>query len=1045
MISEEKKRQGGDLFIVDNSDKEWKVLQYLQEWSQIAHSFDIASGFFEIGALLALDSQWQQLEKIRILMGDEVTKRTKRAILAGKLESVRSILDTSIEQEKENNDFLTGVPAIVEAIRSGKIECRVYSKQKFHAKAYITHGKLAVVGSTALVGSSNFTLPGLNENVELNIQIRREVDTLQEWYERYWAEAEDITPEILQVIERHTREYSPFEVYAKSLQELFRRYTMTISEWEQKHSRLYRKLDRYQQDGYHELLEIANKYNGAFLCDGVGLGKTFIGMMLIERLVMHDRKRVVLLVPKSGRVPVWEISLNHYLPGINGKFSNLAIYNHTDLMRSGNYTAEFEYIKENADVVIIDEAHNFRNPGTKGEGEHGPSRYWRLFDMLEGKQVYMLTATPVNNRLIDLQHLIELFSRRQPGYFKAAPLGIHSLPGHFRTMEKQLEKLVLGGEVEETIETNQVEADRILLGDSLFQALVVQRSRAYVKESQQQFEINQALFPIREDPKVANYSIKKTYGHLLEMIEKAFAKEKPLFALPIYYPLAYYCGPDLKVNPFEENRQREVVGLIRTQFLKRFESSPFAFSMSCEMMLLKLLAFVTKHCTSASEKRRLERWMGMHADLLGYVQQHQLSFTDEEPEEDIITEEMLSAIEELSPEKYKIDEILDETYLDMDQLAQFLDELKKFQPKHDDKLQALIKLLKSDPVLKEHKVLLFTEYMATARYLQDELKKASITGIDEVDSTTQRSRSEIITQFAPYYNGMSSGELKQKGLKEARVLIATDVLSEGLNLQDATRLINYDLHWNPVRLMQRIGRVDRRLNPDTEARLLADHPEQSIIRGTVAYWNFLPPEELDSLLRLYGRVSHNTLRISKTFGIEGKKLLKPDDDYEALKDFTHGYEGEKTAMEQLKLEYEKHLFDDPGLEARLVALPGRVFSGKKHPTPGTKAVFFCYALPGVGAEALRGDISDPGLWTEEHGICQWCLYELETDHIIDNPMEIAEYIRCLPNTPRTCVQPQETLSDIRKKIDKHLKNTYLRQVQAPVGVKPMLKAWMELS
>ena len=122
------------------------------------------------------------------------------------------------------------------------------------------------------------------------------------------------------------------------------------------------------------------------------------------------------------------------------------------------------------------------------------------------------------------------------------------------------------------------------------------------------------------------------------------------------------------------------------------------------------------------------------------------------------------------------------------------------------------------------------------------------------------------------------------------MLISTDVLSEGLNLQDATRMINYDLHWNPVRLMQRIGRVDRRLNPDVEARLVANHPEQKELRGKVVYWNFLPPGELDDLLRLYGKVAHKTLRISKTFGIEGQKLLTPEDEYEALKNFNHKYE-----------------------------------------------------------------------------------------------------------------------------------------------------------
>ncbi len=188
-------------------------------------------------------------------------------------------------------------------------------------------------------------------------------------------------------------------------------------------------------------------------------------------------------------------------------------------------------------------------------------------------------------------------------------------------------------------------------------------------------------------------------------------------------------------------------------------------------------------------------------------------------------------------------------------------------------------------------MLIFTEYMATARYLKQELQKAGIEDVDEVDSNSKRDRTEILQQFAPYYNASSSADLAARDLKESRILIATDVLSEGLNLQDATRMINYDIHWNPVRLMQRIGRVDRRLNPDAEKQLVADHPDERSIRGKVVYWNFLPPDELDELLKLYSRVAHKTLRISKVFGIEGKKLLKPDDDYDALRDFLSNLRG----------------------------------------------------------------------------------------------------------------------------------------------------------
>ncbi|HSD47305.1 MAG TPA: phospholipase D-like domain-containing protein, partial [Pyrinomonadaceae bacterium] len=325
-------RRGGDLFIVDNSDTDWKVRDYLREWSDISHTFDIATGGLEIGALLSLDGYWQKLDKIRILMGNEVTRRTRKALLDG-LEALKKSVDSSLENEKETNDFLIGVPAIVAALKGKQIECRVYNKNKFHAKAYIAHAKLAVIGSSALVGSSNFSYPGLTQNVELNVRIKAEVEALQQWYENYWQQAEEITPEILTLIERHTAEYRPFLVYAKALQEFFRGHEMTATEWEKRQSRIYPILAPYQRESYHGLLKSAETYNGAFLCDGVGLGKTFVGMMLIERLVLHDRLNVALFVPKAARQPVWEVTLKKYLPHIFGKYSKLEILNHTDLLR----------------------------------------------------------------------------------------------------------------------------------------------------------------------------------------------------------------------------------------------------------------------------------------------------------------------------------------------------------------------------------------------------------------------------------------------------------------------------------------------------------------------------------------------------------------------------------------------------------------------------------------------------------------------------------------------------------------------------------------
>ena len=471
------------------------------------------------------------------------------------------------------------------------------------------------------------------------------------------------------------------------------------------------------------------------------------------------------------------------------------------------------------------------------------------------------------------------------------------------------------------------------------------------------------------------------------------------------------------------------------------------------------MAFLRKNATEPTETKRLHRWEAQNSELLDHVKQRRAEFQEEDESEETdaseLGDEFLDAFEVLSRSNYNLAEIFDETYADLEQLVDFLEELKSFDSSHDNKLQSLIKLLKSDPVLKKHKVLIFSEFMTTARYLRRELRDAGIGGVDEIDSGSKTERGDAIQRFAPYYNGTTSAELTADGQKETRILISTDVLSEGLNLQDATRLINYDLHWNPVRLMQRIGRVDRRLNPEVEAKIVADHPDHQSLRGKVIYWNFLPPDDLDDLLRLYYRVSSKTLRISKVFGIEGKKLLKPEDDYEALRDFTHTYQGALTPLEQIHLEFQKLLADTPALQQRLDQLPGRVFSGKEHVTPGTKALFLCYALPaedrtqgsaGVSpANAAGVPPGDASAWTTEAGKAGWYMYDITTGKILEQPEEIVAFIRSTPETPRRVSMAQPDLHTVRLIVEKHIKNTYLKQVQAPVGVKPELKCWMELS
>lgn len=1038
---------GGDLFIVDNSVSDWTGLEYLRQWTELANAFDIATGFFEVGSLLALDGEWQRLDKIRILMGGEVSQRTKRALLDGMKELIRTKLDESLEGEKDENPFLTGVVGIVEAIQSGKIECRIYNKDKFHAKAYITHPKLDVVGSKALVGSSNFTRPGLTQNIELNIQVQSpsEVHELQKWYQTHWDEAVDISEDILQVIDPHVEEWRPYDVYVKALQEYFSNREARLGVWEETESTIFQKLDQYQKEAYWALMKIAEQHNGAFLCDGVGLGKTFVGLMIIERLI-REKKHVVLLAPKGAKESVWEPLLKQLLPQIfNKDFSNLAIFSHTDLTRGGEFPERFRWVAEIADAVVIDEAHHFRNPGRKGGDEpwdwEKRSRYWKLFEVMSErkKQAYLLTATPINNRLTDFRHMVELFTGADDGFF-ARTLGIPNLKHYFGELEKKL-KQRLKGDADEDGSENAVEAAELLEQDRIFKALVVQRSRAYAIESQKREYGLAAAFPQRKPPQVAEYSVFKTYGGLLKIIQEAFSKSQPLFNLSVYYPNRHYLGDDPDIDPFEETRQKNLVSLIRTQFLKRFESSIFAFEMSCDRLLKKLLAFLEVHC-EADSKQQLAQWIDANEEVLLYTsqKQHDLWGEEEEGEDrELIPEDLLDkAIEEaLDNEKFDVPAIIEETFQDLDQLARFIMETRKFDPAKDDKLKKLKRMLLKTNEFADKKVLIFTEFADTARYLFSELSADGVDQLELVHGGSSSARTDVVKRFAPYYNGSSSAGLENEGLKEIRVLVATDVLSEGLNLQDGTRLINYDIHWNPVRLMQRIGRVDRRMNPEVEARLKADHPEHASDRGTVAYWNFLPPSEINELLSLYKTVTRKTLMISETMGIEGKKLLTKEDELRALKEFNTAYEGERSLEETLHLDLQEMLVSDEQLQSRLNTMPGAAFSGRKKPKKGTQGVFFCYRLPAWDNNEEE--------WSTGAGVTQWYLYEIDSQEINEGLESSIKSVRCEPPEPRACSMEHPTLKEIRNAVRSHIKNTYLKSLNAPPHAKPELVCWMEIN
>ncbi len=1026
-----------NLYIVDNSSEEQSVKTYLKDWCEVSKQIDIATGYLEIGGLLELDTHWQKVDKIRIILGNEVTKRTK-AVIDKVVETLLKGVKDSVDQEQEKNEFLIGVPAILDAIKSRKIECRVYDKSKFHAKAYITYFRdevknelisaMNVPTGYALVGSSNFTRAGLTQNIELNIQNSDSVDQLQDWFERHWQEGIDITDAVFEVMENQCKDYSPYDIYLRSMYEYFKSREETISEWENHDSVIYKGLSQYQRDGYNSMVKIAERYSGAFLCDGVGLGKTFVGMMLIERFVKKERRNVVLIVPASARESVWETTIKKYIPEILEGFFPFKIINHTDLLLEKNQNL-MEQIAQQAEIVVIDEAHHFRNRSS--------NRYRKLFEMMgqgNQKQMFMLTATPINNSFLDLQHLIELFTHRQDDYFAGAPLGIHSLSGHFKKMEATLNRLT-GTAVNDSIDIS----DDIFRSDKLVNELVVQRSRAYVKKSLSAAEGDKVLFSLRQPPTVAKYSLKLSYGKLIDDFIRSFYRKdsqtgRPItiLALAVYSPYEeeYYIGDKDKLDEMKTGRQAQVVNLIRQLLLKRFESSIAAFEETCIRIYIRLRKFMEDY-KEQGNTRKIERLFAKHTEVWQHIEEYlrdTVQSTIEDVEDDL-PDYVWETEEDFDVSEFDIRAMLDDTELDMEVLAEFIEDMMDFTSEKDDKLRELKRILTEDPRVAGKKVIIFSEFRATAMYLYRELKKAGFTGLYEIDGQSKGNRHEMVQRFAPYYNDKTSSEIKN----EIQILIATDVLAEGLNLQDASCLVNYELHWNPVRLMQRIGRVDRRRNAEIEEKLLLDHPELASDRANAYYWNFLPPAELDQLLSLYHTVSKKTLRISKTFGIEGKKLLTPEDNYEALKEFNSQYEGETSADEEIALAYQQLLEDNPGYEELLSSMPKKMYSGKLAST--RKGYFFCYELP-----TKRSD----GTWSDGDGLYRWYLVDMDNNVIIDQTYEIWKAILCEKEEIRVLTVTEDNFKAAKKKIDAHIKKDYMRAVQAPLGVKPRLVTWMQL-
>ncbi len=995
--------------------------------AQTTKNLDVATGFFELGSLLSLEGEWQKIGKIRILLGDAVGRTTRRELLAGFSRGN----EEAMEAQKASDDSLTGIAAVRAALASKQIEVGVYTRSRFHAKCYIFGTQPPNPVDFAIIGSSNFTRPGLNTNVELNLLTTDQVHIkeLAKWFADMWKDAagELLNDEAIALIERHTREFTPFEVYAKALFEFFAGRQKTSDNWERTESAVYPRLSKYQQDGYHTALRMADDWGGALVCDGVGLGKTYIGLMLLERLV-HDKNRVLLIVPKSAEVSVWlrhvqptptnpDPLLKHLHRSVFGQL--FRVKRHTDFGRPDTISEEeLQELERDTDAIIVDEAHHFRTPSAH--------RSRLLKRIAKGKKVFLLTATPINNKLLDLYELISYFAPDKDHFRRIAVQDFRKL---FSGPDRQFEEAIRLGDWRDL-----KEVDKFLSEQPLFRQVLIQRSRRYVKESEQGRE-NAPVFPERQRPRVIHYSLRKVYATIYDEIKQAFDRDAPFLNLALYVTEAYRKGEAEERKLLD---QRKVVGLIRTLLLKRLESSYKSFEASVEDLLAKMADFV-----HAYDQEKYDGWVKANSRYWNRIKDHQrvrLELSDEEAESEDEEENALPESLRIVPDEHHMDRLLGDVIDDMNVLLEFLSKLaKRFytaddneDPAKDDKLQKLLALLTSPPAegepdIRGKKLVIFTEFRDTARYLLQQLRIAGLADVEEMDSTRKMNREEVIKRFAPYYN-CEPGQVADYLKTPINVLVSTDVLSEGLNLQDASLMVNYDMHWNPVRLMQRIGRVDRRMDLAIEKRL--KRPKE--LRGKVFFWNYLPPKELDEILGLFRRVTGKVLRINAALGIEGA-LLTPDDPDMTLKEFNEAYEGKESIEEQMRRALEDIEREHPDLYASLAGLPGRVFSGKTwQASVKLKPGIFCAWRVWQDADKKASEV-------------RWYYRERETSAIYEGFEELWRAVQCEPETKRAVKLGVKELRPELQAVEEGRVLKLMRDRGLPLSLKPELICWLEVS
>ena len=828
----------------------------------------IAAASFSIYAYEALKEELEKVDCVNFIFTSptfytDKSEKQKREFYIPKLNRERSLFGSDFEIRLRNQ--LTQ--------RAIARECADWIRRKARFKTNITHGSMNTFLNIK-EGEETYTYMPFNEFTTTELGLDRgnnicpmvvgmpghsSTDMFLKNFAELWKDKEkfqDVTDNVIENIETVYKENAPAFIYFITLYNIFNEFLEDISEdvlpneaTGFKSSVIWNKLYNFQRDASLAIINKLEKYNGCILADSVGLGKTFTALSVIKYYENRNRN-VLVLCPKKLN-DNWQTFRSNYKnnPVLADRLRYDILF-HSDLSRDKGLSNGLDLERVNwgnYDLIVIDESHNFRNGGRfdneDEDDDFKENRYARLMNKVIRSgvktKVLMLSATPVNNRFSDLKNQLQLaYEGKAENINDLLDTGknIDSIFRDAQTVYSKWAKLPLEKRTTEKL-VDSLSYDFFQLLD----AVTIARSRSHIIKYYNTNDVGkfpERLSPVSRRPKLTDLNDAITFADIAEMLNR--------LNLSIYTPSLFifesekgnygidYEGEGLTVD----GREKGIRKLMAINLLKRLESSVNSFRLT----LTRIRDFINDSITA------IDKFQESGAGTVDVTDFSEDFDTEDNENDPFVGRKSKINLRDMDYVSWRRD-----LKADLEVLELLILMLKDITPEHDTKLQQLVADLKNKfehPINGSNKkVLIFTAFADTANYLYEQLSgrilndcglhTALITGSTEGKCTLPKLKctfNDILTYFSPLSKDRDA--IHPNDTREIDVLIATDCISEGQNLQDCDYLINYDIHWNPVRIIQRFGRIDRIGSKNDVIQL-------------VNYW---PDMELDDYIKLKGRV-----------------------------------------------------------------------------------------------------------------------------------------------------------------------------------------------